>query len=347
MTADLTRYGAVTAKVRAMYGKRLQAGDYTKMAAMKSVSEVADFLRGHPGWGDALATVDTASLRRERLENILRRRYLANVLRLFLYMRREDRVVIRYPVLAVEMDQLMRIMRMASAGQAAEYIFDQPEIVKTLSRVRYDLFPAITVYDDLLEAVKNTDYHAALKRIRPENGSFPSYLAVETQMRRGYFRSLAGLLRGRTGKSGELLREAVGIQADWINIAMIDRILRYYPALMPDIFHYLLPAGAHLKPLELKTMIALDNAEGLRGLLARTFYRKDAAAHPNDSLEKLGQICLMNFFRQQMTGGAPSVFMPIAYVNLFQNELQNLIHTIESVRYGLPAETAERYLVIL
>ncbi len=356
MTADLTHYGAVTAKVRAMYGMRLQAEDYAKMAAMKSVSEVADFLRDHPAWGEALASSDTSSLRRERLEAILRRRYLAHILRLFLYMRQEDRAAMRYPILAAEMEQLMRIMRLASAGQSSEYIFDQPEIVKTLSRVRFDLLPNAVTYDDLLEAIKNTDFYAALKRIRPETGEFPPYLLVEAQMRRGYFRSLGELLRGRKGKSGELLREAIGIQADWINITMIDRILRYYPALMPDVFQYLLPAGAHLKPVEIRTLIALETAESLRGLLEReslrgllerTHYGPDLAGHEGDSLEKIGQICLMSFFRRQMAGGFPSVFMPIAYINLYQNELQNLIHTIESVRYGLPAETAGRHLVII
>ncbi len=347
MTSDLTRYGAVTAKVRAMYGKRLQAADYTKMAAMKSVSEIADFLRAHPNWGEPLASADTASLRRERLESILRRRYLTHVLQLFLYMRREDRIVMRYPILAVEMDQLMRVMRMAAAGQAAEYIFDQPEIVKTLSRVRFDLLPRTETYDDLLEAVRNTNFYTSLKRIRPENGAFPPYLLVEAQMRRAYFRSLGEMLRGRRGKSGELLREAIGIQADWINIAMIDRILRYYPALMPDVLQYLLPAGIHLTALEIRTMIALESAEGLRALLARTHYGSYLAGHDEDSMEKVGQLCLMTFFRRRMAGGVPSVFMPIAYINLYQNELQNLIHTIESVRYGLPAESTKKHLVIL
>ncbi|MDR1669276.1 MAG: V-type ATPase subunit [Oscillospiraceae bacterium] len=347
MTADLTRYGAVTAKVRAMYGKRLKAADYATMAAMKSVTEVADFLRGHPGWDEALATADTASLRRERLEGILRRSCLARVLRLFLYMRREDRVAMRYPILAVEMEQLMRVMRLASAGQAADYVFDQPEIVKTLSRVRFDLLPGVVTYDDLLEVLKNTDFHTALKRIRPENGEFPPYLLVEAQMRRGYFRSLEGLLRGRPGKSGELLREAVGIQADWINITMVERVLRYYPSIMPDIFQYLLPVSAHIKPVELRAMISLENADGLRGLLARTHYAPYLAGRDGDSLEKIAQICLMTFFRRQMAGGFPSVFMPIAFINLYQNELQNLIHTIESVRYSLPPEAVERNLILI
>ncbi len=341
------RYDAVTAKVRAMYGARLRGEDYDRLAAMKSVADVAGSLRGHPVWGRALAAADTSSLRRERLEFLLRRYGLSYLLRIFLYTDRGDRSVMRYPVLAAEMEQIMRFIHLASAGSAGEYVPDLPEAFRKLSRIRYDALPSANNYDDFLSAVKGTEYEQSLRRIRPAGGGFPPYLLVETQMRRGYYRSLMSLLRSRSGRAWALLREAAGIQADWNNITMLERILRYYPALKPDIFHYLLPAGAHLRTVELKTMLSLGGADNLRELLQKTWYAPYLAGRGGDTLEKIGKRCLVSFYKRHMACGEPSEFMPIAYVNLYQNELQNLIHTIEGVRYGLPPETIQKYLVAM
>ncbi|MDR0326078.1 MAG: V-type ATPase subunit [Oscillospiraceae bacterium] len=347
MTAGSLRYGAVTAKARAMFGKRLRRGDYGKMAAMKSVAEVAGYLRAHTDWGRALEAVDISDLHRDQLEALLRRHSFAHFLRLFHYVGREDRVVLRYPVLTAEMEQIMRVMRLASSGHAGEYTFGLPEYFMKFSRIQYGLLPSVKTYDDLLKATADTDFYPALRRLRPPNGEFPPYYQVETQMRRCYYRSLNGLLRGKKGRDGALLREAAGMQADWENITAIERILRYYPALLPDIFQYLLPAGAHLRPDEVRAMISLGNAEGLRGLLKKTYYGPFLEGREEDSLEQTGQLCLMSFYRRHMAGGTPSVFMPIAYISLYQNELRNIIHTIEGVRYGLTPEDAEKTLVML
>ena len=40
------RYGALSAKVRAMYGKRLRFSDFEHMAAMPSEQSVLEYLRG-------------------------------------------------------------------------------------------------------------------------------------------------------------------------------------------------------------------------------------------------------------------------------------------------------------
>ncbi|MDR0292630.1 MAG: V-type ATPase subunit [Oscillospiraceae bacterium] len=347
MTGDLSRYGAVTSKIRAMFGNRLRREDYDRIAVMKSVSEVADYLRAHPDWGRALESVDTVALRRDRLETLLRRHSFAHFLRLFAYVERRDRLVMRYPVLTAEMEQIMRVTSLASSGNIGEYTFELPEYFKKFSRIQYNMLSSVRTYDDLLEAVKYTDFHTALERLRPLGGEFPSYFLIETQMRRSYYRSVGEMLRGRKGKAGVLLREATGIQADWENITTVERILRFYPSLLSDVFHYLVPAGAHLKPVELKTMLSLEDADSLREILKKTYYGPFLEGRDGDTLEKIGQLFLMGYYRRQMAGGTPSVFMPIAYINLYRNELNNLVHIIESVRYGLAPEITEKYLILL
>ena len=347
MTGDLSRYGAVTAKARAMFAKRLRREDYARMAEMKSISDVAEYLRAHEYWSLALGSVDTAALHRGQMEFLLRWHSFANFLHLSNYVEREDRFILRYPVLLAEIEQITHFMRLAASGNPGDYIFGLPEYFKRFSRVRYDLLPAAKTYDGLLEAVERTDFYTALLRLRTESGEFPSYFSVETQMRRYYYRALTGLLRGRKDNSAALIREAAGVQADWENITITDRILRYYPALMPGILQYLMPAGAHLKPRELQAMISLSHADQLRELLKTTHYGRFLIGNEDDSFEKIGQTRLMAFYRRLMASGRPSVVIPIAYINLYHNELRNIIHMVECVRYGLKPEKTEKYLVLV
>ena len=49
MISSYTRYGALSAKVRAMYGKRLRLADFEHMASLTDQRDVLDHLRGEHG----------------------------------------------------------------------------------------------------------------------------------------------------------------------------------------------------------------------------------------------------------------------------------------------------------
>ena len=42
-------YGALSAKIRALYGKRLRADDFARLAGLKNEAELLEALRQHPG----------------------------------------------------------------------------------------------------------------------------------------------------------------------------------------------------------------------------------------------------------------------------------------------------------
>ncbi|UQT50484.1 V-type ATPase subunit [Flavonifractor plautii] len=57
--AEMT-YGALSAKIRALYGKRLRADDFARLAGLKNEAELLEALRQHPGWSRALSLVPPA-----------------------------------------------------------------------------------------------------------------------------------------------------------------------------------------------------------------------------------------------------------------------------------------------
>ena len=51
MIGALMTYGALTAKTKALYGKRLRTADFEHMAALGSETDVLEYLRTQPGGG--------------------------------------------------------------------------------------------------------------------------------------------------------------------------------------------------------------------------------------------------------------------------------------------------------
>lgn len=349
MLSELMTYGAVATKMRAMYGKRLVNDDFRRMAAMKTVPEVAMFLRDHPAWGGALDAVDVNALTRNRIEYILRRHFLLTYLRLFSYIERSDQPFLRFPVLTVENEEMMRFMRLAMNGRPEQYTYDLPSYFNRYSRIHYEELSAAATYDDMLKAVSETDFFDSLQRIRPAGEGFPSYLEVETAMRRYTYRALYRLAEKKGGDVGDSLREALGVQADWENILLIERILRYYPDMLSNIAAYLLPVRAHLSPFHIHAMYTAESVEKMRAfLMESTFYgrylrERQEMGYP---LEKLSNLYQMEYYHKHLVMDGPSLFAPIAFYHLYRNELLNLIHVIECVRYELPPEDAEAFLVL-
>jgi len=264
---DTMRYGAVSAKARAMYGKRLTPEDFHHMSAMKSVPEVALFLRNHPAWGGALETADINTLPRERFEYLLKRHHLMTYLRLFHQVEIKEQILLRFPVLSAENEQIMRFMRLALDGRAEEYIFDLPPFFNRHSRIRYAALSSATTYDDMLKAVGDTGFHDALRAIRPDSGGFPPYMEVEMAMRRYYFGALIRMAREKTGETGRLVRESIGIQADWFNMGLLERLILYYPQLLPRAALYLIPGPGRLKPAVLHRLAIQQDLPSFRKVL--------------------------------------------------------------------------------
>ena len=346
MPAELMNYSAVSTKVRAMYGARLAPEDYERMLSMGSLAEVASYISSSTGWRAAFDSLDPAGMRRDAMVSLLRRHYMSEYSRLFYYLDRNDRGVFRAPVALAELEQLMRFMRLAADGKASEYKSDLPEYFGRRSKINYSKLPAAETYDDMLEAVKDTGFYKSLRDLRPDDGGFPSYLSVETALRAYAFREMAAVSKtGAAAKTRLLLRESAGVQADWFNITVIDRVLTHYPELRQNILGCLLPAGAHLKPQELRRLYETDGPAEMRLALESTFYGDFVRRWPEESLERVSRRYFLRFFGRHVSSGTPSLIVPVAFFQIYEIELKNLIHVIECVRYGIPAESAMSYVI--
>ena len=340
MIISLMGLGAAATKVKAMYAKRLTPEDFASIAAKRSVPDVVDYLKAHPGWRGAFdGTFDET--RRGPLEAGLRRYLLSEYMRILHYIGRQDRFIIYDRVLRTDMEQIMLFLRHAQAGRAVDYKVDLPALFLRQSRIDYGLLSRATTYIDMLGAVKNTRFHGSLSRLPADESGFPDYMSVEMIMRNHYYRELMDMVEKRyRGRVYKLLREAVGAQADMINLTIITRVRKFFPEQLDAVIPMLLPVRYKLSPAFVNRLYTAKTDEAAEALLRSSPYGKAFTSQQITHIEEYYYQFLYDFNRKILKQGIPTIYTPAAYLGLRDVELKNLIATIECVRYGVRPELA-------
>lgn len=343
------KYGALSAKVHALYGKRLRTEDFARLAAMKSPAEILDALRQHPGWSRALGKAAPDGWRyvgRVEVENALWEELRLEYLALSHFVPREDQPLMQFQVRMAERAAILSALRDLKAGRPADGGGHVPGILQR-SRADAAALARCGSYDQLLSAARGSIYYSVLLHLRPGPGeALPDYTIAECLLRTAYFSYMYRIAGQYAGDDRKTLLRALGEQVDLLNIIHILRLKTYFPATpREDYLSILYPFHYRLKPeLARRLCAAADAAEVFR-LLEDTPYRDCFQGVQVQDVEDYYSRALYLFNRHQMIAGPASVYTAMAYLDLKEAELKVLVNIIESVKYAVPCHTALAELV--
>lgn len=329
------RYGALSAKVRAMYGKRLRFSDFERMAAMPSEQSVLEYLRGQGGWTAAVNALDaTGYVGRVELEEALRQQLWKEYRGLSHFVPRDDKVLVAFPVRLAELEDIMTALRrLKAAGRTKPMPASRYEQVE--SKVDRRALAACTDYDGLVAATAGSIYHDPLLHVRSNTaGELPDYATAEALLRSTYFSHMYRLIHKNSGgETKKALLHAFGEQVDLLNVIHILRLKTYFPG---DSRYYsaLFPFNYRLRPEKIKALCDADGPEAVLALLQDTPYAGAAEARDVSGVEDWYRREFYRFNKRQLVTGQPSLYTAMSYLNLKEMEFKMLVNVIESVKYG-------------
>ena len=343
MLNALMRYGALTAKVRALYGKRLRLPDFEHMAALSAPSEVLDYLRTQPGWTAAVSAMSGSYAGRVELEGALRRQLWKEYLSLSHFAPREDKLLLSFFVLGSEQRGIMAALRRLRTGQGREVA---PPEEFPQGRVDRKALAQCRDYAGLLSAVKGSIYYAPLLRLRgQEEGALPDYTATEALLRTAYFSHLYKVVDAHYhGETKSVLLRSFGEQVDLLNIIHILRLKTYFPGESPY-YSVLLPFNYKLKPAAVRSLCAAPDAQAVFSLLKDTPYAGCFENISVDEVEDYYRRAFYLFNKKQLLTASPSIYTAVSYLNIKELEFQALVNVIESVKYGVPYDDSFARLI--
>ena len=111
---ELNSNPAVTAKVRAMYGRRISDEQYDELMKRRSVSEIAGYLKSNTHFSAALANINESNIHRGQLEDVLRREVFNSYSRLYRYTNVRGENLFHYVIMEEEIGEILRMVQPVS-----------------------------------------------------------------------------------------------------------------------------------------------------------------------------------------------------------------------------------------
>lgn len=236
---------AISAKVHALYGRRIVRSQYEELCRKHTTSEIAAYLKERTHLTEVLNTVQPATVRSDQLESILHKGRYNKYLDLVKYATPKTREFYRSYVLnLVEIQLILQMIRLINIGRTSEFIVSYPAFAESDLRISLGKLSKVKTYDELLEALEGTEYHDPLLRYRSTDKKNPviNYAGCEMALMNCYYEHLKAIV-SRTF-SGETRREIDDIMATKIaleNGIIGYRLKKYYPDMTPeDIKGYML-----------------------------------------------------------------------------------------------------------
>ena len=327
-------YGAMGAKARALYGKRLRLADFRHMAALASEQEVLDYLRQQPGWTAAVARLTEGGagyIGRMELEGALWDQIRSDYESILHFAPRQDKALMAFPVLLAEQRAILTALRRLKAGVVRDTVVTNRML--THSPLDLQALAACTDFDSLRAAAGGTIYAPALDRLRTPGGGLPDYTGAEVLLRSTYFSHMLAVVRKQYGgQTQKTLLRLYGEQIDLLNLCNMLRLKTYFPdqpclgVLFP--FHY------RLRPEFIRSLCQAPDVQAVFDLLRTSPYAGSFEDIQVTEVEEYYRRALYTFCRRLLTGAQPSIYVAVAYLNLKEQELRALVTVIESVKYG-------------
>lgn len=338
---------AITAKVKAMYGKRLTPEDYNQLLQKKSVGEIAAYLKHETVYGGVLREIKEDLIHRGQLENLVRRHAVEIYSKLLGYSFR-DRFFPTIYTARKEIEQLLSAMRMLNSGSMNRFILDFPPYLDKY--MSFDLFSLarIASFDDLLEVVQGSEYYRLLGPHRPVSAAGQiDIMACETTLLISYYRKAFKLLDRYDAGTREDLAAILRVQIDLHNLTVIYRLKRFYNDSKEGIVPHLIPIKTRISHRIYSNLVdAPDTAamyKGLEGIrMLRRYFKKDTTEDIGYVIECLRQHTSRKIFR---FSNRPVVAV-LSYMTLMEMEEDNVVNIIEGIRYALPPDEIRKLLIL-
>lgn len=336
-------YEAVSAKVRVMFGRRLMPEDYRALLQKKSVPDIASFLASHPAYRSVVSDINERFIRRSQLETLLKRHLLRESLRIFRQIEIKNRDFFRVMVAEREIEQLTKMIRAIRIGRTEGIIFDVPQYMSHISRIKFDRVSLAKSMPEIAEALRGTPYADVLAPVAKAGEIVPT--AVEKALTTYYYSLFYDTIEKTVGgDTRAVLLKFTDSQIDVINITRIIRLKKYFGVPPERISDYLLPFYRGMKKEKLDAMIRARDVEEVYSIIESTRYRSLFSRYRIQNLDDY-YLELIHHMASRAIRMPPSVNVPVSYLFLKEIEINNLIRIIEGVRYQASPDLIRKNLV--
>ena len=336
---------ATMVKSRIKYARMLTGAQNQELMDCPGVGEIASALSTVQPYDRTLADARESVLHRGNLEILLRGAAFQEMLLLCRFDSSMGNHYFEYIIRQGEIRQLYIFLRLYGAGHPEEYALAISEFFARHSSIDLERLPECRSFDQILDALGGSPLRDIVASFRPKEGGHIDFAMLESALQKHLFAFLYSLIdRDFSGDTADELRAMYGTQADLMNIQLVSREVQYFQPSPSIIRSQLIPYGRCLSRTQREAMCECRTHEELGELIGRTRYGR--FLHLNEGL--LDRQCDRILYRQakkNMSFSTHPAVVLASYWMLAQLQLEDLTTIIEGVRYHIPRDEIDRFLI--
>lgn len=345
-------YNATVAKARTFYGKRLKEDDYRELLKKTTIPEIAEYLKRNTHFSECLSNIDTTSVHRGYLEDILNRETFNEYVRLCNFQKLNEISFFNYRYINSEINVILRCIIYINAGTSEKFIDTiSPYLAKHSS---FDMMKLgeVRTYNDLLDILQKTPYYDIVKDQKPDDNGNYNCTEIDILLKTYYVNWVKDAIkRDFSGSVQKDMLEITGILYDLSNVYNAFRYKAFSGADYEEISNILFPVPSNIKKFRFFELMNTNTAEEYIDVLKNTGYGRRMISENseisrssiNHDIEILRNRFAKNYLRKS-TNAAVSIY---TILFLLTTEVKNITTIIEGIRYGVPVQSIEEMLVIV
>lgn len=337
---------AITAKARAIYGHRLTTNQYTELLRLRTVSDVAAYLKTSSSYSPYLKGINEMQIHRGQLENLLNRSRFEKYFSLCHYDFTKDKGFYRYVISNAEVSVILKAIMLLNSGAAQEIIVSLPSFMQEYACFDFMELSKIKSFNDLLNVLEKTPYKNVLKRFNAPVG----YIDVsdcELTLKTHYYKTIFALIdRYYKGKTRKELNEVVLIEIELLNLSLIYRLKRYFKKTSNEIKLQLLPFHYKLNRRSLDNLLEGQGKQKFIDDMKLRTYDSNMKNVEFNYIEDYTKRLKYILNRKLIRFSSNSAISFYALMSLVQIEIENIIIIIEGIRYQDAPSEIQKLLIL-
>lgn len=337
-------YCAVSAKLKAMYGRRLKREDFEALLQKKSVSQICAALKLSEAYGAAFASMEEPEVHRGEIERTLERCFYEEYARLYSFVDAKKRDLLRLWLIRRETDVINEALRHIFNGGRNDEVEVSP-FFRRHSGIDVDALAKAKSLGEAADACAGTAYRDVL--LRAEKAGSETFSIAMTLDRDYFMRAKKAAQRYLDGEEQRIFTSLYEESAELLNVMWIYRGKKYFGFDAELIYTYLLPLYRRIKPEETAAMVSAPDAETVAAIAAKTpagvlFSGLAEGIFP----EEIYRREKARLSRRMLRDNPDTMAAVFAYLNLKELEIKTITMIIEAVRYGHNPDAARRHIMI-
>lgn len=337
---------AITAKARAIYGKRLTGEDYNSLLYKKGVSGVVAYLKSTEKYRSVFANVNETQIHRGQVEQLLAKQVFELYIKLCRFMSADKDSFCNYMIKELEIKQIVSALTHINAEYGDGYLREMPAYL--MSYLSFDLMKLSRARScrEVLEVLYDTPYYRVLKPLLNDSkkgeGLEECAVALYGYFVRWAFKAIDKEYKGEEAKA---LKEIFLRQSDLSNIIICYRKRSLFNEDKEQIKKSLYEYYYRVTPSVIDDILSQqDSDKKLLSLLNRLYLKNKIECDPL-FLEIAVRRYNNGFFKKQLYFTSNGSMALYSLMGLCQTERSNLQTIIESARYNRSPEETEKLLV--